>query len=277
MGATDTPDALGPAVITGGSSGIGLAAAFRLAAEGHPVALMARRADALEAAAAAIRAALPQAVVSTHALDVRDAAALAQAVRAVVDAHGAVAWLIASAGIAEPGHFVDQALERHRAQLEVNYLGTLHAIHAVVPSMRAAGRGNIVMLSSGAGLFGIYGYAAYAPSKFAVRGLAEVLRVELAPHGIVVTLVYPPDTDTPQLVAEMRTKPAATVAITAGGGRWSAASVAGVMIDRAIAGRFVVAPGLTLALLTPLHSLLGPALRWYQGRIVRSLTRRDRA
>jgi 3-dehydrosphinganine reductase len=270
MAADDTRSPPGPAVVTGGSSGIGLSAALRLARLGHPVALLARRADRLAAAADEIRSAVPGARISVHPLDVRDAGAVAAAVADVVAEHGPVAWLVASAGIAEPGLFVEQSLDSHRAQLEVNYLGTLAAVHAVVPSMRLAGGGRVVLVSSGAGLFGIYGYSAYAPSKFAVRGLAEVLRVELADHGISVTLAYPPDTDTPQLAAENRTKPAVTRAITAGAGLWSADAVAKAMLDAARAGRFVVAPGTTLGLLTRFHSLLGPLLRLHQRRIVRS-------
>lgn len=272
--AADTDTSAGPAVVTGGSSGIGLAAAVRLARRGHPVALLARRPDLLAEAAAEIGRAVPGARVSTHAADVRDAAAIAAVVAEVVAAHGPIAWLVASAGIAEPGLFVEQALQSHRDQLEVNYLGTLYAVHAVVPSMKAAGHGRIVLVSSGAGFFGIYGYSAYAPSKFAVRGLAEVLRVELAEHGIVVTLAHPPDTDTPQLAAEQGHRPAATAKIAAGGGLWSADAVAETMLRAALAGRFLVAPGPTLGLLARFHSLIAPLLRLHQRRIVRSLRRR---
>ncbi len=270
--ATDTRP--GPAVVTGGSSGIGRAAALRLARLGHPVALLARRPDVLADAAAEIRAAIPGAVVSSHAVDVRDPAALAAVIAAIATEYGPIAWLVASAGIAEPGLFVEQPLDAHRTHMEINYLGTLAAVHAVVPSMRAGGGGRIVLVSSGAGLFGIYGYAAYAPSKFAVRGLAEVLRVELAGDDITVTLAYPPDTETPQLAAETRTKPEATKAITAGSGVWSAEAVAKATIDAALAGRFLVAPGFTLTVLARLHSLVAPLLRWHQRRIVRSFDRR---
>lgn len=274
MTVSDTDTRTRPAVVTGGSSGIGLAVAHRLARLGHPVALLARRPDALATAAEAIRSSVPGARVTTHALDVRDAASVAAAVATIAAEHGPIAWLVASAGIAEPGLFVEQSLDSHRAQIEVNYLGTLNAVHPVAASMKAAGGGRIVLVSSGAALFGIYGYSAYAPSKFAVRGLGEVLRVELAEHGIAVTLAFPPDTDTPQLVAENRTKPAATVAITAGGGLWSADAVAEAIVDAAMAGRFMVAPGITLGLLARLHSLLGPLLRWQQSRIVRAKAER---
>jgi len=276
MGDSDGAAGRGPAIVTGGSSGIGLAAATRLARRGHPVVLIARRAEPLAEAAATIRRSVPGARVATHALDVRDAAALADAVEATVRALGPIAWLVAAAGIAEPGLFVEQPLDSHRAQLEINYLGTLHAVRAVVPSMRAAAGGHVVLVSSGAGLFGIYGYSAYAPSKFAVRGLAEVLRVELAEHGIAVTLACPPDTDTPQLAAETAARPAATAAIAAGGGVWSADAVAEAILAAATRGRFLVAPGLTLGILARLHSLIGPLLRFHQRRIARSLATRRR-
>jgi 3-dehydrosphinganine reductase len=127
----------------------------------------------------------------------------------------------------------------------------------------------MVFVSSGAAFFGIYGYGAYAPSKFALRGLAEVLRVELALVDISVTLAYPPDTDTPQLAAEALTKPTATKEITSGGGLWSAERVAEHIVRGAERGRFLVAPGTQMGLLAYGHSLLAPALRRWQTRIAR--------
>lgn len=266
----------GPAVITGGSSGIGLAVALRLAGRGHPVALIARRPAMLDAAAATIRAAVPQATVSTHPLDVSDAEALAAAVAAVVAAHGPIAWLVASAGIVEPGLFVDLPLEAHRRQMETNHFGTLAAVRAVLPSMRAAAAGRIVLVASGAALFGIWGQSAYAASKFAVRGLAEVLRLELGEMGISVTLALPPDTDTPQLAAERAVRPAATEAIAAGGGVRSADDVAAAILAGADRGRFLVAPGAMLGFLARFHAPIAPLLRLWQRRIVRAIERRGR-
>ena len=77
------------------------------------------------------------------------------------------------------------------------------------------GRGHLVTISSTAGLIGVFGYSAYAPAKFAVRGLTETLRAELAPHGIVVACAYPPDTRTPGLDAENELKPPETERISA--------------------------------------------------------------
>jgi len=92
--------------------------------------------------------------------------------------------------------------------MEVNYFGTLWCIRAVVPSMMARRRGTIAAISSSAGLISVFGYTAYGPSKFAVRGLTDVLRIELKPHGIHVACIYPSDVDTPQLAGEEPYKPA---------------------------------------------------------------------
>ena len=91
--------------------------------------------------------------------------------------------------------------------MDVNYFGTLNAIKAVVPSMIERHHGIIVGVSSAAGILGMFGYTAYSPTKFAVRGLLESLRAEMKPHNVAVHCVFPADIDTPQLEFENRTKP----------------------------------------------------------------------
>ena len=257
------------AFITGGSSGIGLELAKELAARGHPIALFARDAARLQDAVRVLRDAFPDLLVTAHAVDVSQADAVAQVFAAAIATLGAPGWVIANAGVAEPGEFLTQDLATFEAHMAVNYLGALYVAKAVAQPMAEAGGGTLVFVSSGAAFFGIYGYAAYAPPKFAMRGLAEVLRVELKPHNISVTLAYPPDTDTPMLAAEERTKPAATKAITAGGGLWSPEAVAKLIVRRAARGRFAVAPGLQMKTLLVLHSLIAPLLRLWQGWIVK--------
>lgn len=253
------------AFITGGSSGIGLSLARGLAARGHGIALFARDADKLFKAMRLLKSEFRHIQVTTYPCDVGDGPDMARAVAAAVLDHGAPEWAIANAGIAEPGRFLEQPLESHEAQMRTNYMGALYFAKAVTDHMTD---GRLVFVSSGAAFFGIYGYSAYAPSKFAMRGLAEVLRVELAPQ-ISVTLAYPPDTDTPQLEAESRTKPAATKEITAGGGLWQPGDVAELILKRAADGRFTVAPGAMMKALLALHSPLGPLLRWWQGGIAK--------
>lgn len=268
MAATPAPTANGPAFVTGGSSGIGFAIAAELAGKSHDLALIARDAARLEDAQRKLLARFPGRRIEIFAADVGDRAACEAAVEKASAALGAPAWAVANAGIAVPGEFLAQPIEEHEAQMRANYMGSLYFAKAAAGKMAGRG-GRLVFVSSGAAFFGIHGYSAYAPSKFAVRGLAEVLRVELAPHGILVSVAYPPDTDTPQLVAEAKTKPAATKEITAGGGLWSAEAVAKKIVGAAERGKFVVAPGLQMAALNSLHSLIAPALRWWQGTIVR--------
>jgi 3-dehydrosphinganine reductase len=258
------------ALITGGSSGIGLAAARRLIGEGWRVSLLARDMDRLRAAAEQLRA-LPGAAqaVSVYSADVADARACEISVTAAIAACGTPHLVLACAGVARPGHFESIPLADFQRAMAVNYFGALHTVRAALPSMKAAGAGHDAFISSGAGLIGIFGYSAYAPSKFAVRGLAEVLRAELAPAGIGVSVVYPPDTDTPQLEQENRSKPAETRAITAGGGVLSADAVARAMLEGVSQGRFVIAPGMAMRLLAAWHSLLAPVLHRHFDRAAR--------
>ncbi len=256
------------AFVTGGSSGIGLAAAFELADKGHDLALFARDAAKLLQVRDTLLEDCPHIRVETFAVDVANRAAVDAAVAEAVLRLGAPEIAIASAGMAQPGKFDAQPLDLHERHMAVNYFGSLYFVQALIGPMAAAGGGHVGLIATGAAFFGIYGYSAYAPSKFALRGLAEILHLELAERDISVTLIYPPDTDTPQLVEEKRTKPLATQKITEGGGLWSPEDIAARLISGMRAGRPVVAPGLQMKLLHALTSLLAPLLRWYQKRIV---------
>ena len=250
-------------LITGGSSGIGLALACQAAADGARLSLIARDPVKLAAAALHVSAAAPAAPeIFTAPADVADEKKLVAAIRAAEAIHGPVDMLITSAGVARPGHFEEIPVEVFERTMAVNYFGTLYAVKAVTPSMRERGRGKIVLISSGAGLVGLFGYTAYAPSKFALRGLAESLRGELKPAGVAVSIVYPPDTDTPQLAEENLTKPEETKALTAAAGLWTAEAVARATLEGVRRGRFAITPGVQLTALAWLHSLIAPVLRW---------------
>ncbi len=253
--------------ITGGSSGIGLALALQAGAAGARLSLLGRDPAKLETAAAAVRAATGAATVVTCSADVADEAAVQAALRQAETVHGPIDLLITSAGVARPGYFEEVPVAVFERTMAVNYFGTLYALKAVIPGMRARGRGAVVLISSGAGLVGLFGYTPYSPSKFALRGLAEALRAELKPAGIAVTIVYPPDTDTPQLTEENLTKPPETKALTAGGGLWTAEAVARATLTAVRRGRFSVTPGFQLTTLAWLHSLIAPVLRWSFDRI----------
>jgi len=212
MNGTDTHFKDKNVIITGGSSGIGKSTAKLLARNGANIFILARDREKLNQAIEEIRAEGDSQNQSYRALpaDVTSWKAVEAAVTDIVEASDAPHILINSAGIVHPGHFQELPLSTFHHQMDVNYFGTLHAVKAVLPYMMAQGEGHIVNISSFGGVFGAFGYSAYGASKFAVCGFTEVLRAELHPHDIAVSLVIPPDTDTPQLEGEEKTRPLET-------------------------------------------------------------------
>jgi 3-dehydrosphinganine reductase len=266
------------AIVTGGSSGIGRALACRLAAEGYDLSLIARRADLLAEAAAEIRrhAAHAGQRVEIHTADVADDAAAAAAVASAIDRLGPPELVVTSAGIAIPGRFEDVPLAVFERSMTVNYLGSLYVVRAALPAMRARGRGRIVLISSGAGLMGLFGYTPYSPTKFALRGLAEGLRAELREDGVAVSIVYPPDTDTPQLAEENKTKPEETKLMTGVVKTWSAEAVAACIMRGIARGAFAITPGWQITLMNRMPGLAIPLLHWYCDRLAARVRRERR-
>lgn len=258
------------AIVTGGSSGIGKVIACQLAAQGANVSIIARGHERLRAAQLEIeqnRTSERQKVVALAA-DVSDRTQAEQVIQSAIEQLGPPQMLITSAGIAYPGYFQEIPLEVFEQTMSINYFGTLYCIRAVLPAMQQQKKGEICIISSGAGLIGLYGYSAYCPSKFAVRGLAESLRSELKPMGITLSIVYPPDTDTPQLAEENKTKPPATKEMTATAKLWQADDMASAILRGMEKKVFAIAPGQEMSVLNRFHSLLSPILNWYFDRIV---------
>lgn len=216
-------------VITGGSSGIGLAFATQIAKLGARVHLCARREAVLGEARDTILRAVPTASVGTHVLDVSDHVQAKEVVGGIV-AQGGVDMLVNNAGIVMPGRFLELEPTEFKKQMDTNYFGTVNMCHAVLPHLVTQGRGHVLNVSSLAGVIGIYGYTAYAATKFALVGFSQALRAEMWPHGVAVSVVFPPDTDTPQLAFEDAYKPAETKAIAGAIKPLSADDVAASMI-----------------------------------------------
>lgn len=201
--------------ITGGSTGIGLALANEFAKRGANLLLMARREKVLREAQESVKrvAKSPGQKVETLAIDVSDHAAVKRELSRWIEKLGVPDVLVNCAGFAHPARFEEITHEMFRNTMDVNLGGTWNTLEVVVPHMIKRRSGAILNVSSIAGFIGVYGYTAYGASKFAVNGLSEVLRAELKPHNIRVHVLYPPNTDTPGLAEENKTKPEETKAV----------------------------------------------------------------
>ncbi|MBI5845373.1 MAG: SDR family oxidoreductase [Deltaproteobacteria bacterium] len=231
--------------ITGGSAGIGLAAARLFAGLGAKVVIFARNRERLDKAVSEINAAgVPSGGSGAgFCLDVGDNRAVLNVMARAMSDAGTPDLLVNCAGRAIPRPFTEVSFDQFSDTMRVNLFGVWSATAAVVPAMMKRGSGHVVNVSSVAGLIGVYGYTDYAASKFAVVGFSEALRCELAPHGIGVSVLCPPDTDTPGLALENRTKPPETCAISAKAKVVSAEKVAEALLCGIRKGRFLILPG----------------------------------
>lgn len=184
-------------VVTGAASGIGRAAAIRLAREGARLVLTDHNAEGLDTATQACRE-IGAPVLVSEPLDITDHQAVLAFGEQVLSGHGAPDAIFHVAGNSAWGR--PDLLEHRvwRSMVEVNLMGTIHVIEAFVPAMMAARKpAALAMVSSAAGLLGLPWHAAYSAAKFGIRGIAEVLRFDLAPYDIGVHLVCPGGVDTP--------------------------------------------------------------------------------
>ena len=232
------------AYITGGSSGIGLACGEMLAAKGANVLIMARRPDQLEIA---VRQIAKNRISETQRfsavqVDVSDKDGVVNSLASAAKEFGAPDILINSAGVSFPQKFEDIPFEKYDEIMRVNLYGTRNTISNLLPYLKQS-HGYIINVSSVAGYIGVFGMTAYSASKFAVIGFSEALRSELKRFAITVSVLCPPDVDTPMLERAGRIKPAETKAISATAKVMTAEEVARVVVDSMGKGGFMILPG----------------------------------
>jgi NADP-dependent 3-hydroxy acid dehydrogenase YdfG len=186
-------------IVTGGGSGIGRALCLLLASEGAKVVVVGRTAAKVEAVAAEVRAA--GGVAMARAVDVANAPALSAMVEEVVREFGRIDVLVNNAGQNTPHRRLSSTTpDEIRALFDANVLGAMFCTRAVVPSMRAAGKGTIVNVSSTAALEpGVLTGAAYSAAKAALTNFTRFLGQDLRNTGIRTCVVFPGEVDTPIL------------------------------------------------------------------------------
>ncbi|MBL7259354.1 SDR family NAD(P)-dependent oxidoreductase [Paractinoplanes lichenicola] len=177
------------AVLTGAASGIGEQLAYGLAARGSHLVLIDVDAARLDPVVARIRAAHPALTVTSLVADLADRAQVLSVATQVLDAHPTIGLLINNAGIALGGRFDQVTTDEFETVMNVNFRAPMLLTHALLPAL--APGAHLVNVSSLFGLIAPYGQSAYAASKFALRGLSQVLHAELADNGVGVTTVHP--------------------------------------------------------------------------------------
>jgi uncharacterized oxidoreductase len=183
------------AVVSGGSSGIGKAFVVALKARGYAVVTCGRDPDKLQ------RLEADHPGVETHAVDVSDGAAVRAFASKVLVAHPKIDLLVSNAGgLREIDFTRDDLMSLDlTGEIRSNLDGAIHLIAGVLPGLKAAGKGSIVIVSSGYGLAPATRAPIYSASKAALHSLSKSLRWQLAPLNIAVTEVAPPVVDTPSV------------------------------------------------------------------------------
>lgn len=174
----------GTAVVTGASSGIGRATALALADAGFDVVACARRTDRL------VELAASRPAITAHELDVTDQASV-DALAADLAGHD-ITVLVANAGGAfDAAAIADADTDSWQRAYDVNVLGTVRCVRALLPQLDASGRGLIVLMGSTAGLITYEGGGSYTAAKHAVHAIAQTLRLELCGHNVRVSELAP--------------------------------------------------------------------------------------
>ncbi|XGW31581.1 hypothetical protein V3C99_010050 [Haemonchus contortus] len=223
------------AVVTGGSKGIGKQLALSLLSRGCNVSIIARKEVDLRAACKELQTVADQRGQNQK---VEYVFRLAEKELGPVDA------LINNAGTSVQGAFEDLPIEDFEKQVKVNYLSAIYATRCVIKGMKARRSGHISFVSSAAGQCAIYGYTAYAPTKFALRGFADALQMELSPYNVNVSVLYPPNTDTEGYKAELASMPEEVQLISETAGLFSPKEVADAHVVSIEAGYYSTPIGL---------------------------------
>ncbi|XP_066148968.1 3-ketodihydrosphingosine reductase [Euwallacea fornicatus] len=246
-------------LITGGSSGIGKALAILVAKKGAHVSIVARNVNKLNGAQKEIEKHINKnQIITTISADVSDKENIQKKLLELDETIAPIYMLVNCAGQAICGKLEHMSESDIKQMINVNWLGTLYPIQAIIPKFKERKEGIIVVTASVVALMGMFGYSVYSSCKFALRGLAESISMELKPYNVSVTLALPPDTDTPGFEIENKTKPKETKLLSKSGGLHSPESVAQHLLDDALKGHFFSYIGFESFILTTLCIGMSP-------------------
>ncbi len=255
------------AFLIGASTGMGKAIAKDFVKLGGSVVIIARRKEVLEETAVEIQQMVideSQFVIS-KSCDATDMEMLKPILEDAIKNHGVPDYLFNLVGRAIPGYIEDYTLDDFKNNMDLNYYGQLGPTLILLPEFMKVKKGHIVFFSSLLGFMGIMGYGAYVPTKFAIVGFAESLRNELKPHNIRISIVYPPDTDTPGLTTENEGKPPECAMMSETGGLLEPEEVSEYVINKLLKKKFHICPG-NAKPIRYVHRIFPKLVRWFMDR-----------
>ena len=270
MKALDTFVGRSDILITGGSSGIGLALARSFQSLGGRVHIAARRSDVVRSATEALNAGDRGSLhpVVGHECDVTSAESVGALFTGMEERGATPAIVVNCAGMTVPAYFTDTTDDDFQQTMDANFNGTVRVCARCVPAMIERGEGYIVNVGSLASIVSVFGMTAYCASKFAVRGFTESLRSEMKVHGVSVSLLCPPDTDTPMLTAERKLRPVETEALSGSVSVLSSDVVAAAALKGMRRGARIIVPGTEGKTTALLQQYAPGVVEWVSDRIV---------
>ena len=255
-------------VITGGSKGIGLEIAKKIASLGSNVFIIARDKKALKNAQDEITRTHNQIICKTYSADVTDLKKVTLAIQAARNSFSKIDGLINNAGTAYPEYFENIPIAQFERLMQVDYMGSVYFTKGLIEYIQP--HGFVSFTSSVVGYMGIFGYSAYAGPKFALIGLAECLRQELKSRQISVSVLCPPDTETPGYAEEQKTKPFETQKLSESAKLISAAAVADKYIKKLRKRKFIITVNFESALFYKINGAFPGVVRTMIDRMIRN-------
>lgn len=233
------------AVVCGASEGIGKAIAKFFVELGASVCINARRVDVLDKAKNDIKTVKSEdsQFVEAIACDATDMDKLKPLLDDFVKKHGTPDYLINVVGFAAPDYVENHTLADYKNHMDVNYYGQLVPTLILLPYFMKEKSGHVIFVSSVAGYIGVIGYTAYTPTKAALIGLAESLKNELSPYKIKISLIFPPDVNTPQFERENKIKPKECAIMSERAGLLQPEDIAEALIEGIMKKKVYITPG----------------------------------
>ncbi len=255
------------AFLIGGSTGMGRELAKQFVQLGGSALIVARRQSVLEEAAEEVKKLISEEsqFIEIISCDATDMEKLKPLLENFIKKYKFPDYLFNIVGFAIPKYFEDYILDDFKKNMKTNYYGQLIPTIIVLPYFMKEKRGHLIYFSSMMGYMGIMGYGAYAPTKFAIVGLAEVLRNELKPYNIKCSIVYPPDTNTPGLTTENEGKPQECMMMSESGGLLEPKEVAEYVIEKVMKNKFHISPGMAKSI-RYINRLFPKLVRWFLDR-----------